>query len=441
MFRAESVPTDPKQIFNIIQEYKKYSDHYVRLEEEFKSNQAIMQIPIASSDKPDNRLVNNYPGYISTVNIGYFMGKPVNYTGDANSETMMEDLQLFLDYNDEQDENVLLEREASIKGTAYEIMYIDDNKNLRIAMVRPENTIVFRDNTLESNILFAIRYWDVDEKTIKADLYTEGYIQTFQLDVKKKGGFAEDPVEHVFEDVPIIEFPNNEERMGDFERVITLINAYDKSQSDTANDFEYFTDAYLLLRNLSGTTDEQLDQMKKKRILLIDGDGEVGWVTKTMQDSATENYKTRLDADIHKFSLTPKLTDEDFAGNLSGIALEFKLWGLEQLAAQKERKFKKALQRRIELFCNFMSVKGRKYDWRSVDMTFTRNMPMNVGDLVEQAIKLKGIVSDHTLLSRLPFINDPKDEMDRLKREAVNYIDLLDTDETTEPEDAEIIEE
>lgn len=430
MLRADAIPTTAKDVYKIIEAYRPISNRYLALEEEFKSNQAIMQLDRTAANKPDNRLVNNYPGYISTVNIGYFMGKPILYTADGGAETMMEELQAFLDYNDEQDENVLLEREASIKGIGYEIMYLDTDANLRVAMVRPENTIVFYDNTLESNVLFAIRFWDVSDKTIKADLYTSEYKQTFTLDVRRKNGFFDAPEKHEFSDVPIIEFPNNEERMGDFERVLTLVNAYDKAQSDTANDFEYFTDAYLLLRNLSGTTEEQITKMKKDRVLLVDGEGDVGWVTKTIQDAATENYKNRLDSDIHKFSMTPKLTDEDFAGNLSGVALEFKLWGLEQLAAQKERKFKRALQRRIELFCNFMKVKGRSYDWRAINMTFTRNMPMNVGDLVDQAVKLKGIVSDQTVLSRLPFIDDPKQELERVKEEAENTINLLDDEST-----------
>lgn len=436
MIRAESVPSTAKEVYNFIKAYEDESNRCIALEEQFKSNQQILHKEPAPSGKPDNRLVDNYPGYISTVNIGYFMGKPVKYTADDEAERMLEELQDFLDYNDEADENVLLAREASIKGNGYELMYLDSESKLRIAMLKPESTIVVYDNTVESNLLFAIRYWQASKDTIKADLYTSTEKTTFIINTKKGNGTSEKPEPHIFEDVPIIEFPNNEERMGDFEKVLTLINAYDKGQSDTADDFDYFSDAYLVIKNLSGTSGDQIDEMKKKRVLLVDGNGDVAWLTKTIQDTASENYKTRLDNDIHKFSMTPKLTDEAFAGNLSGVALLFKLWGLEQLAAQKERKFKKALQRRIELFCKYAKVKGRDYDWRNVDIQFTRNIPMNISDVIDQAVKLKGIVSDQTVLSMLPMIDDPAGELQKMQDEATNGgIDLTDnSEETTQTE-------
>ena len=157
----------------------------------------------------------------------------------------------------------------------------------------------------------------------------------------------------------------------------------------------------------------------------MDGDGDASWLTKTMQDTATENYKTRLQTDIHRFSMTPNLTDENFAGNLSGVALEFKLWGLEQLAVYKERKFKRALQRRIELLCNFLKLKTDKEDdWRTININFTRNIPMNIPDVVDMVVKLNGILSQQTLLARLPFIDDPAKELEQIEAESEGMVNL-----------------
>lgn len=436
MIRADEVPKNAKEVYQYIQNYQETATRYISLEEQFESKQIILQRE-AENGKPNNMLVNNYPGYICTVNIGYFMGIPIKYTAPDEAETMLEEYQEFASYNDEQDENMLLAREASIKGTGYELMYLDSDAKLRVAMLKPESTIVVHDNTVESNIIFAIRYWNISEKKVKSELYTTTEVITYEIDITKKSGMELSRVSHVFSDVPIIEYPNNEERMGDFERVLTLINAYDKGQSDTADDFDYFTDAFLVIQNLSGTTSDQIEEMKKKRVLLIDGNGDVHWLTKTIQDTATENYKTRLDNDIHKFSMTPKLTDEAFAGNLSGVALQFKLWGLEQLAAQKERKFKKGIQRRIELFCNYATVRGRTYDWRDIDLLFTRNMPINVSDIIDQAVKLKGIVSDQTILSMLPMVDDPAAEVQKIQDEAAGTVNLSDEEEDNAVQDEE----
>jgi len=174
--------------------------------------------------------------------------------------------------------------------------------------------------------------------------------------------------------------------------------------------------------------------MKKKRAVMVEADGDVGWVVKTENDTANENYKNRLQKDIHRFSNTPNLTDEAFAGNLSGVALQFKLWGLEQNASQKERKFKRALQRRLELIMNVLGIKGKDFDWRDINIVFTRNMPMNVPDIVDMVVKLKGIISDKTLFSLLPFVEDPDEEIEMMDQSIdLDEIDLSEDDEEEEP--------
>ena len=423
MLRADSIPTLFKDINQIITDYETAAQVFINLQNAFCGRQSIIDEPAAETGKPDNRLVNNFCGYITTVNVGYFLGKPVGYNLPENQRLFLDELTDFLNYNDEHDENVMLAKEASVKGIAYEVMYTDADSKLRIASIKPECTIVFHDNTLESNILFAIRYWRKNKETVIADLYDKDKITTYEIKGKSAGKIIKEEV-HYFNDVPIIEYPNNDEFIGDFEKVLSLVNAYDKAQSDTANDFEYFTDAYLLIKNMSGTTDEDVNSMKSKRVLLVEGDGDVKWVTKEIQDTATENYKDRLREDIYQFSLTPNLTDDSFSGNVSGVALEYKLWGLEQQAAQKERKFKRGIQRRIELFCNFMKVnRNNTYDWREVQITFKRNMPMNLEDTVNMITKLKGIVSDQTLLAQLPFVEDSTKEIEKMDEEMTVDLD------------------
>ena len=94
------------------------------------------------------------------------------------------------------------------------------------------------------------------------------------------------------------------------------------------------------------------------------------------------------------------------------------------MASQKERKFKRALQRRIELLCNFLGFKNKEIDWRSLDITFTRNIPMNLTDAVKTVVDLNGILSQETLLAQLPFISDPTKEMERIKAEQIEDVDL-----------------
>jgi len=264
-------------------------------------------------------------------------------------------------------------------------------------------------------------------------------------------------VQHYFKDVPVVQYPNNEELIGDFEGVITLIDAYNIAQSDTANDFEYFTDAYMVLKGYGGLLDEEEDahigeldaegnplnpsstlnqpqlttvqKMKENRILLLDEGGDASWLIKDINDVATENFKNRLREDIHTFSKVPNMADDQFGGNASGVAISYKLSALEHMVSIKERKFKRALQRRIELITNILNAKGKNYDWRDINITFTRNVPQNLQELATLVGTLRDLVSDETLLSLLPFVTNVQDEMAKLEEQNEGAVDLDEVDD------------
>lgn len=413
---------------------------FLNLKEYYISrNTAIKIAPPKPKSKPDYRINNGFASYITDVNVGYFIGIPVKYQPEAGMKEFKDALQDIFDYNDEQDENAQLVKDMSIKGITYEILYIDDDARARFNIVNPENIIVIYDNAITPNMLGAIRFEILEDERV-VEVYTQDEVLYFE------GGETAltlvDRQPHYWGQVPVIEFLNNEEGIGDFEKEIDLIDAYNKMQSDGLNDFEYFADAFLALTNMSGTQGEDIDRLRRDRVMLLDEGGKAEWVIKHIPDAAIENYKNRLQMDIHRFSMTPNLTDDSFAQNLSGVAAEFKLWGLEQLAVQKERKFKRGLQKRIELLCNYMALKnGAVYDWRDMEMTFTRNIPTNILETVNMATSLAGIVSTETMLSVIPFINDPAREMERIEAEKNAYVDLNNYYEEPEEEIKEEIED
>ena len=157
--------------------------------------------------------------------------------------------------------------------------------------------------------------------------------------------------------------------------------------------------------------------MKENRVILLDQDSKAEWLIKNGDGSSTDTTKTRIDKDIHKFAQVPDMTDEAFAGNASGVAIKYKTMPMENLVAVKERKFKKGLQKRIELIFTILALKGSAHDWRGIDVTFTRNLPTNETELANMVSVLDGIVSAPTLLSQLPFVENVDDELDKLKEQ------------------------
>ena len=372
---------------------------------------------MSDPSKPNNKIANAYASYITDTLVGYFIGEPVTYT--SNDNVLIQDLNMILEYNDEADENAELAKNASIYGVAYEMLYLsEEDKMIRFKSLNPKEVIPIFDKTVEQNLLAVMRYYE-DYDYVEDNTYTivevidSKMVRRYKLDT---GLSLLEEYPHYFSMVPVAIFKNNEDETGDFEQVISLIDAYDKMESDSLNDFEYFVDAYLALYGFTADA-EDIAQMKENRVLLMDEGTSAEWLIKQTSDAYVENMKNRLDKDIHKFAKCPNMSDEEFASNASGIAIKFKLLGTENLVSIKERKFKRGLQQRLELMSMINSVLREGFDWRAIDIVFTRNIPSNDTDIANMVNTLKDIVSEQTLLAQIPFVDDVQTELEKLKKE------------------------
>ena len=66
---------------------------------------------------------------------------------------------------------------------------------------------------------------------------------------------------------------------------------------------------------------------------------------------------------------------------------------------------------------NIKGVLANGFDWRSIDIIFTRNIPANDVDIANMVNTLSGIVSEETLLAQIPFVEDVAGEIERLDKE------------------------
>ena len=394
----------------------------LRLKDYYAGNHDILGKVQRSNNAPNNRIVANYCEYIANMSTGFFMGQPVAYSSVSGDAEAVKDLQDVFRYNDEAAGNLQLAGESSVTGAAYEVLYLDADAEIRFCSIPAEQMILVTDSTLEENLVAAIRRYRVlglDGSSYRdyVDVYDAQTVTSYDYDADKITRRGE-PRPHYFDGVPVIEYPNNEARRGDFEGVMTLVDAYNKAQSLTLDDMEDFTDAYLILKGMGGTTAEDVAELRRNKVINIDAEGGAEWLIKNLNDAYIENIKTRLQNDIHKFSSIPDMSDDAFAGNASGVAIKYKLIGLEQIRSRKERCFKKGLQRRIELIAGMLKMKSKAdIDFRDIEITFTANIPANNQEQADIVKTLYGLVSQKRLLSLLPFVTDPAEELEELKRE------------------------
>lgn len=402
----------------------------------YAGKQAIMAKQPRDIGKPCNRVMTNYCHSIVQTYNGYLTGIDIAYSADNEIDAIQE----VLNYNDVHSVDSELLRHALIAGLAYEIAYIDENGKNRFKVLDSRNVIPVYDNTLNSELKYAIRFYK--DELIEGDVYTvEVYDYRTVKKYRSSMGFSSfsllEITPHFFNQVPIIVFNLNDDNESIFEQIITLQDAYNELQSGEVDSWDAFADAYLILKGIIATEDS-LASMKENRVLMIDNDASAEYLTKNINDTQIQNMLIDINNNIHKIANCPDFSQESF-GTSSGIALRYRLLGFENVAGNIEANMRKALQKRIELIAQILSIKGEDV-WRDIKIQFTRNLPTNIEETASIVNSLRGLVSDETLLSLLPFITDPQAELEKLEKQNENKISLFSFPTTGEEEQDEMNE-
>ena len=397
---------------------------FIRLNKDFnyyKGKQAIMNKKPRDTGKPCNKVMTNYCHSIVETYAGYLTGIDVAYSAELD----FDDIQDILNYNDVHSADSELLRNALIAGVAYEIAYLDEHGEERFKVLDPRTVIPVYDNTLNQELRYVIRLYQ-DEMVNGDEYYIEVYDAYEIKTYKSTNGFKSmnliKQVPHFFKQVPITVFELNSDRESIFEQVISLQDAYNELQSGELDSWDAFADAYLIMKGITAD-EEDLESAKASRVFMIDPDADISYLTKNINDTQIHDMMENINTNIHKIANCPDFSQESF-GTTSGIALRYRLLGFENVASSIEANMRKALQKRIELLCEILNLKGGETMWRDVKIQFTRNLPVNVEETTTIVNSLRGLVSDETLLSLLPFINDPIVEMEKIKEQQEAHMDL-----------------
>lgn len=382
------------------------------------------------SGAPNERVICNHAKDISDTASGYFMGNPITYDSTTNID--IEPLLLEFDKAQIDDTDSDLALDLSICGLAYEYLYIKkDSKEIASKTLDPSCCFMVVDDTIEENELFGVYYWkQKDDKNnryrYKATIMTRHFIYEITISgTRKEPQYEEsEKKEHYFGDIPLIEYLNNKYGIGDFEQQIPLIDAYNTLMSDRINDKEQFIDALLVLYGSSlGDDEEEANEaarvLRQNKLLELPEGAKAEYLIRSLDENGVEILRKAIKEDIYTFSHVPNLTDENFAGNSSGVAMEFKLLGLEMVTKIKTRYYKVGLRKRIKLFCNYLGLKNIAIEADSITASFARTLPKNLLELSQVITNLKGTISTKSLVRLIPFVEDPDNEIKQVKEEEV----------------------
>ena len=396
---------------------KKYKNYY-------DGKQAILNKSYNDESKPCSRVVTNYCQDIADAYCGYLASPSYISYKSENDITAIMDVLRYNDYQTEDSEFLL---DALKYGIAYELMYIDEAAQVRFRLINPTSAFAIFDDSLTGDLLYFVRMYkanDWDESDLyKVDVYSDISIKHYTMAGANGSLNFVDEVPHYFSQCPanVLALPDEKPV---FECILSLQDAANEILSDEIDDYSAFCDAYLSL--IGADIDaEDVASMKENRVLVLPEGAAANWLTKNSSDAQVENILKRIHDNIYRIAKCPDFSSETFVGGVSsGIAIRYRLTGMETRAAAICAKMKKALQRRIEIITGIASLKLGEEVFRDIEINFKRNIPEDNTSIVNLVNALKGTVSDATLLSQIPFVADVQKELDAIKKQKQENISL-----------------
>ena len=390
---------------------------YRYLEEMYKGFHNVFLQPDKPDWKPDNRLAINYPRYITETFLGYAYGIPIkeSHPDEAVDEAMKE----FQSENEITDHEFELFQDVCIYGHAFEYLYQDEEARTRMTVCTPKELFVVYDDSVRNRALFAVRYSRHETDNGPGELF--GEVLTREKSIHFDGGKFTDEFDNPYGMIPVVEYLMNRQRIGLYENVTGLIEAYNHAIGEKANDVDAFAEAYLAI--LGAELDENdIYRIRDERVINLVGtdnakDVIVNFLSKPTADVTQENLLNRLDKQIYQISMVANISDESFGNSTSGTALAYKLQAMSNLASGFDRKIEKSLRKRYKIWSSLKTNVSDEDAWKELQITTSRNLPKNRLEEAQTAAQLSGIVSHETQLALLSIVQDPKAELEKIEKE------------------------
>jgi SPP1 family phage portal protein len=296
------------------------------------------------------------------------------------------------------------------------------------------------DDSLTEDLLYFVRIYKQnawsDDDIHCVDVYDDQLVRHYTMTGNNGALTLTGQEPHYFGQCPANVFYMPDEKSV-FDCVLSICDSINELLSAEIDDYAAFTDAYLVLEGVDADADD-IASMKENRVMLIPTGATATYLTKNANDTQIENILKRLQDSAYRIAQCPDFSSETFVGGVSsGIAIAYRLTGMETRAGKIEGEMKKALQRRVEIICGIATLKLGEEIFRDIQISFKRNIPVDIQATINLINGLKGTVSDATLLGQLDFISDVNAELDAIQEQkkanmSLYSFNLHDTEEEAE---------
>lgn len=427
---ADSIEINAKNVQEWMQGFKSIRDERKRFGEYYDGKNCIIKQG-AVKGRPNYSINVNMAKYIIDVATGYAFGNPIKYTTDEeNAKDILDRIQYVHKNCNVAELDFQQGGDMATYGVSYQLVMaigegaIEDR--IIFKHLNPLQTFFVVDNTILETPVCGIYFYSYKENNIdktKIYVYDNEFLTIF---VEKGGVITQESQEfHNMGYIPIIQCLNNDDAFSDIQCVTDLLDSLSLAISNSTDNLQSIANA--ILAASGGTLDEEaIEELNKYKVANLPEGASMQWVIKNVDPTAEQQQVDNLLNFIFQISQVPDLTDEAFGGNQSGVAMQYKLWGLDQLWVTKTTKYKKAIVQRLKILMHLLQYqfKNTVQMLDEINITFDKNLPKDNSAEYTMVQALKDVVSKRTLLENISIVDDVETEIEALDEEAKKNADL-----------------
>jgi SPP1 family phage portal protein len=326
----------------------------------YKGDQPVLyRVKVQNADIT-NKIVENHAYEIVQFKVGQTYGEPIQFISRKDDDEINRAVDALNDYlvdANKQEKDIKAGEWQSATGTSFKaVRFANGEIPFQIVAPTPMNTCVIYNRSTEEPVLAVQELKDEDGRWYKL-CYTDSH------SCKIQNGVASEWKLHAFGSIPIVEFPNNHERISDIELVIGLLDAINNMQSNRMDGIEQFVQYWVKFVNCE-IDNETFEKMKMNHALTVksnnkDNKADVEIMTQELNQSQCQVAKDDLLDNLQAILAIPNRESQNSGGDTQGAVSLRAGWDFSKTRAkQKDPIIKSAEKRLAIIILNILRVTG-----------------------------------------------------------------------------------
>ena len=298
-------------------------------------------------------------------------------------------------------------------GNTYSLCYLDEENNVRIKQVQAWQAKVEYDDNGEP--LKGYVYYPIDERMHVWE-YDGVYVTEW---IASKSGASyillTEPKEHGFKGIPLIEWCNNDNKQGNSELAVPLMDAYDRLISDNITESATFRAAYLLLKNMGFLDDDTKAQMAKTGVFSGSADADARFLTKDINPEFIKFVMSETWSGIWivSSSVDPKALAS--LTNATAFQISQMYRNMEEDCKDTEAEWKISLEyldRILKSYWTGLDVRSvNDYSTEDINYDFKRNIPNDVMTWLKDMLQAGGKLPQKEIFIKAGYTEQKAEEL------------------------------